>query len=145
MYDHSSFIGSQFSHVLLFCICVFETVPFLLFVGGLVFLFFAAPSTLAVFNSASVFNQNVSNWNTGAVITMQNSKCTLYPSLWPRLIPLLCILKIHVRQLEFHRITVLTRFVLFFCVFETVPFLMFVVGWSFFSLLYPVLQCLHPQ
>ena len=34
MYDNSSFIGSQFSHVLLFCFCVFGTVPFSLFVMG---------------------------------------------------------------------------------------------------------------
>jgi surface protein len=30
-----------------------------------------------VFNGASVFNQDVSNWNTGAVTTMAYSKCTL--------------------------------------------------------------------
>ena len=48
--------------------------------GALVFLFFVAPS-LAVFESASVFNQDVSNWNTRAVTTMESSKCTLSPSL----------------------------------------------------------------
>ena len=72
-------------------------------------LFFVAPS-LAVFFSASAFNQDVSKWNTGAVTDMYHSKCTLSPSLWPRL-PLLCILNI--RQLEFYRITILTRLVLF--------------------------------
>ena len=87
-----------FSHGTFFVVC-----------GGLVFLFFVAPS-LAVFEYARAFNQNVSNWNTGAVTTMNNSKCTLSHFLWPRL-PLLCILNI--RQLEFHRITLLTRFVIF--------------------------------
>ena len=66
--------------ILILC---FETVTFV--VGGLVgwsFIFFVAPS-LAVFNSASVFNQDVSKWNTGAVTIMQGSKCTctLSPSL----------------------------------------------------------------
>ena len=51
-------------------------------VVGLVFLFFAAPfSLLAVFCQASAFNQNVSTWNTGAVTSMRESKCTLSPSL----------------------------------------------------------------
>ena len=36
--------------------------------GGLVFLFFVAPS-LAVFNKAREFNQDVSKWNTGSVAT----------------------------------------------------------------------------
>ena len=63
-----------------------------------------------MFFAAFVFNQDVSKWNTGAVTVMRASKCTLSPSLWPRL-PLLCILNI--RQLEFHRITILTRFVIF--------------------------------
>ena len=51
---------------------------------GLVFLFVVAPfSLLAVFEFASAFNQNVSTWNTGAVTTMEKSKCTrsLSPSL----------------------------------------------------------------
>ena len=57
--------------------CVFlETVLFFVVCGGLVFLFFVAPSSLAVFNQASVFNQDVSEWNTGAVTTMEYSKCT---------------------------------------------------------------------
>jgi surface protein len=48
--------------------------------GGLIFLLFVALS-LVVFNSASAFNQDVSKWNTGAVTTMLNSKCTLPPPL----------------------------------------------------------------
>ena len=57
---------------------MFETVPFLLFVVGWSFFFFVAPSLVhVVFNDASVFNQDVSNWNTGAVTTMYGSKCTL--------------------------------------------------------------------
>ena len=121
-----------------FRVCVFETVLFFVVCGGLVFLFFVAPS-LAVFRYASAFNQDVSKWNTGAVTNMLQSKCTLSPSLWPRL-PLLCILNI--RQLEFHRITLLTRFVLFVLCFETVLFCccLWWVGLSF-SLLHPLLQC----
>ena len=84
--------------VILFC--VLETVPFFCVVG-LVFHFFVVPFSLfAVFESASAFNQDVSKWNTGAVTTMSQSKCTLSPSLWPCL-PLWYIL--NVRQLEFHR------------------------------------------
>ena len=52
-----------------------------------------------MFNKASAFNQDVSNWNTGAVTNMYQSKCTLSPSLWPRLPLLFCL---NVRQLEFH-------------------------------------------
>ena len=55
--------------------CVFETVPFVVVCGRLVILFFVAPS-LAVFFAASVFNQDVSKWNTGAVTSMKESKCT---------------------------------------------------------------------
>ena len=55
--------------------CVFETGPFVVVCGGLVFLFFVAPS-FAVFRGASAFNQDVSKWNTGAVTTMEESKCT---------------------------------------------------------------------
>ena len=43
---------------------------------GWSFLFFVAPS-LAVFSEASAFNSDLSNWNTGAVTSMQLSKCTL--------------------------------------------------------------------
>ena len=34
-----------------------------------------------MFRYAKVFNQDVSNWNTGAVIIMNESKCNLSPSL----------------------------------------------------------------
>jgi len=61
--------------------CVFlETVLFFVVCGGLVFLFFVAPSP-AVFQQASEFNQDVSKWNTGAVTRMDHSKCTLSHSL----------------------------------------------------------------
>jgi surface protein len=60
---------------------------------------------------------------------------SLSPSLWPRF-PLLCILNI--RQLECNRITLLTRVVIFVFVFyETVPFLLFVVGWFFLFFVAP--------
>ena len=46
-------------------------------VVGLVFLFFVAPFfLLAVFQFAEAFDQDVSKWNTGAVTTMERSKCT---------------------------------------------------------------------
>ena len=73
----SSWRVTYLSHVLLFFICVFETVPFLWFVVGWSFLFFVA-SSLAVFHTASAFNQDVSKWNTGAVTTMRESKCKLF-------------------------------------------------------------------
>ena len=132
--------GSHFSHVLLFCVFLFlKRYSFVVVCGGLVsFLFVVAPS-LAVFEQASVFNQDLSKWNTGAVTTMAGSKCTLSPSLWPRL-PLLCILNI--RQLEFHQITILTRFVLFGFVFLKRYFwsCLWWVGLPF-SLMHPLLQC----
>ena len=50
--------------------------------GGFGLSFFVAPfSLLAVFQNAEAFNQDVSNWNTGAVTTMEDSKCTLSLSL----------------------------------------------------------------
>ena len=80
-------------------------------VVGLVFLFFVAPfSLLAVFYSASAFNQDVSNWNTGAVTTMKQSKCTLPLSLLTT-VPSVVVVE-YIRQLEVRRITSLTRFVL---------------------------------
>ena len=76
--------------------------------------FFVAPfSLLAVFFLASVFNQDVSTWNTGAVTSMAYSKCTLSPSLWPRRLPLWCVVE-DIRQLEVRRVTSLTRVVLVF-------------------------------
>ena len=69
------FTGPQFSHVLLFCFVCWKRNLFVVVCGGLVFLFFVAPS-LAVFSYAYVFNQDVSNWNTGAVTTMSYSKCS---------------------------------------------------------------------
>ena len=42
----------------------------------------------SMFSYATAFNGDVSTWNTGAVTNMYDSKCTLAPSLWPRL-PLL--------------------------------------------------------
>ena len=58
-----------------------ETGPFVVVcvVGGgfgLSFLFVAPFFLLAVFSFASAFNQNMSSWNTGAVTTMYQSKCT---------------------------------------------------------------------
>jgi len=118
IYDNSEFrrvtILTRFVHFL--CLW-FETGPFVVVsVVGLVILFVVAPfSLLAVFQQASAFNQDVSKWNTGAVTTMQESKCTLsLPLLWR--LPLWCGVEYTcMRQLEIHRITILTfSHVLFF-------------------------------
>ena len=80
IYDNSRFVGSQVSHVLFFlCDCGLKRdLVVVVCVVGLVFLFFVAPfSLLAVFEYASAFNQDVSYWNTGAVTSMESSKCSL--------------------------------------------------------------------
>ena len=140
MYDNSSFIGSQFLHVLFFLVVVLlKRYSFFIVCGVVVFFFFVAPS-LAVFYYASAFNSDVSKWNTGAVTNMAYSKCTLSPSLWPRL-SLWCIL--NTRQPECLRITLLTRFVTLVFVFLT-RYLFCCLWWVglFFLLLHPLLQCL---
>jgi surface protein len=91
-----------------FCFVFLKRYLLLLFVVGSAFLFFVAPS-LAVFYVASKFNQDVSKWNTGAVTNMWASKCTLSPSLATPS----AVVFFNIRQLEFHRITILTRFVIF--------------------------------
>ena len=50
------------------------------------------------------------------------------------------VVYLNIRQLEFYRITILTRVVIFFCVFETVPFLLF-VWWVGLSFLCGTLSC----
>ena len=82
---------------------------FVLFVvrGGLVFLFFAAPS-FAVFVGASKFNSDLSNWNTGKVTEMNKSKCTL--SLFLPVATPFAVVLFYIRQLEVHRITIHTFF-----------------------------------
>ena len=136
--------------------------------GGSVFLFFLTPfSLLAVFDSAQkfnqdvstwdvskvtsmvdmfhsafVFNQDVSKWNTGAVTTMEDSKCTSL-SLFEATPSIDSIVVFfNIRQLEFHRITILTRSVVSFCFSETVLCCCF-GGLLFLCLLYPLLQCLR--
>ena len=62
---------TQFSYV--FCYCLFfERYFLLLFCGGFFLSLFVVSSSpfIAVFHTASVFNQDVSKWNTGAVTTM---------------------------------------------------------------------------
>ena len=84
-----------------FCRLWFETGPFVVVVCGgfgLSFFFVAPFSLLAVFHTASAFNQDVSTWNTAAVTTMEGSKCTLSLSLsvaWD--------VVEYIRQLEVHR------------------------------------------
>ena len=88
--DHNSHTCCYFVFV-----CLKRDLFVVVCVVGLLFLFFVAPfSLLAVFRGASAFNSDVSNWNTGAVTTMYASKCTrsLSPSLWPRRLPLWCVL-----------------------------------------------------
>ena len=83
------------SHTFCSFVLCFETVPicflkrYLFVVCGGLFFIICVAQPLEVFQSISVFNSDVSKWNTGAVKTMENSKCTLSPSLWPRF-PLLC-------------------------------------------------------
>jgi surface protein len=74
---------TKFLHVLLIfglLLFGFWNGTFFVVCGGLIFLFFVAPS-LAVFYQASAFNQDVSKWNTGAVTSMSGSKCTHVLSL----------------------------------------------------------------
>ena len=76
---------------------VFGTGPFCCCLcGGFgLSLFFVAPfSVLAVFYGASVFNQDVSTWNTGAVTSMASSKCVLSSFLLATALPLLwCVVE----------------------------------------------------
>jgi len=104
-----------------FCFVLFLEWHFVVVCGGLFFCFFVA-QPLAVFAEASVFNSDVSKWNTGAARNMKFSKCYL----WPRL-PLLCF---WIRQLEFI-ISILTRSVLFLFL-ERYFFVVCGVGCSFF-------------
>ena len=92
--------------------------------GGLVFLFFVAPfSLLAVFGYASAFNQDVSNWNTGAVTTMEGSKSVVS-------------LNVTTNRGSSNTILIVT----FFCCIETVPLLLLllVVLSVCLSVLYPL-------
>jgi surface protein len=70
-----------------------------------------------VFQEKGSFNADISKWITSAVTSMLGSKCihvlALFPSLWPRRLPLWCVVGC-IRQLEVCRITSLTRVVLFF-------------------------------
>ena len=106
-----------------------------MFVVGWSFLYFVAPS-LAVFYEARAFNSDVSKWNTGAVTHMNRSKCTLsLPVVTP--FAVVCYDNSSFIGSQFSH-------VLFFFVsvfYDTVPFLWFVVGWFFFSLMHPLLQC----
>ena len=134
------------------CVCVFETVFFscCLWWVGLSF-FFVAPSLCAVFMLASVFNQDVSKWKTGAVTNMGSSKCTLSPSL-SSLSSLSVATTSAVMYFE-HTTTRVssdhTSHTCCYCCFVFLKrhsFLLFVVGWSSFSLLHPLLlQCFNPQ
>jgi surface protein len=90
-----------------------------------------------LFQSKSSFNADLSKWSTSAVTTMSYSKCTLSPSLWPRRLPLWCVVE-DIRHLEVRRITSLTRVILVFgCGLKRDLLLLSVWWvWSFFSLLF---------
>ena len=123
--DHTSYTFFYY------CFCVlFETKLFFCFVCGVSVFFFFVASSLAVFQLASVFNQDVSKWNTSAVTSMCASKCNLSPSLWPRLL-LLCFLNFEytpIRVSSDHN----SHTFYYFC---------FVFGRSLVLLLHPFLQC----
>jgi len=125
---------TQFSYV--FCYCLFfERYFLLLFCGGFFLSLFVVSSSpfIAVFHTASVFNQDVSKWNTGAVTIMSSSKCTLFPSLrWPR-IPLFVFLnREHTSHTFCYFVFVLLKRYLFCCLWW--------VGHSFLCCT-PLLQC----
>jgi surface protein len=86
-----------------------------LFVVGWSFFSFVPPS-LAVFEDASAFNQDVSKWNTVAVTNMEDSKCDLSHSPWPRL-PLLCILNLRQFECVICQLITLFSHVVLFCFF----------------------------
>jgi surface protein len=109
----------------IFVLCTF-------FVFGWYFFSLLHPSLLAVFYGASKFNQDVSNWNTSAVTTMRLSKCTL--SLSPSVAtPSAVYFNVYhtTRVSSDHNSHTFCYFCV--CVFETVPFLLFLwwVGLSF--------------
>ena len=108
--------------------------------------FFLAPS-LAVFNGAFVFNQDVSKWNTGAVRTMYGSKCN--PSPFVGMPSFVGFLNTTTRVSSDHNfLRVLLYFVLCFgrYLFVLVVLWLWWVGLSFFvAPCHPVLQCLLPH
>jgi surface protein len=118
-------------YVRVFCFCVFEMVPF---VVGWSFYFFVPPSLAQCLSPHQCSTRTCPNgirvrwqiWLPVSAVYMTSL------SLWPVLatrFPLLC--NLNVRQLELHRITLLTRFVFCCCcVFESVSFWLFLVGWS---------------
>ena len=69
--------------------------------------FLCGTLSFAVFYQASMFNQDVSKWNTGVVTNMNSSKCSLSLSLY--MATPSAVVFLNIRQLEFHRITILTR------------------------------------
>ena len=102
VYDNSRFVGSQVSHVLfLFFACGLKrdlVTLLLLFVWWIWVFFFSLLhpslfSLLAVFQSASVFNQDVSKWITSAVTNMALSKCTCSLPLCGHVACRCCVLK----------------------------------------------------
>jgi len=91
-----------------------------------------------VFYFATVFNSDVSKWNTGTVKYMISSKCTLSPSLWPRHLLLWYFL---IQQLEFHLITILARSFDLALFVERYVAVVCDCGLVFLSLLHLLLQC----
>ena len=90
-----------------------------------------------MFYKASAFNQDVSKWNTGAVTSMWGSKCTLFPSLGNAF--RCCVFEYTCTTTRVSSDHNSHTFICYFLCLEIGACLLFVVGWSFFSLLHPSL------
>ena len=94
-----------------------------------------------VFYNFKSFNKDLSKWNTAVVTSMNSSKCA-HLSL-SAATPSAVVYFEYTTTRVSHRITLLTRFVLFvFVCLKRYSFLLFVVGWSFLFLVSPSLLCL---
>ena len=127
-----------------------------LWCGGLIILSLLHPLFhLSVFNTASVFNQDVSTWNTGAVTSMYGSKCKISLLFVLPPPPYLCIpssISLTTRLIYMYTpsavgyFNITTTRVLFVHNSHTFCYVVCggLAGWSFFSLWHPLfslLQC----
>jgi hypothetical protein len=86
---------------------------------------------MSLFQSKGSFNADLSKWSTGAVTRMDKSKCTLFLSVATVPSVVVCCLS-YIRQLDVDLVTILTRVLLFFCLwFETGPFVVVCFDRSF--------------
>jgi len=103
-------------------------------VTNMKYVFYGGGASASTFGS---FNADLSKWNTGAVTTMQGSKCTLSSSL--------CDNSSFIGTQNSH--TFFYKCIVF-CLWKrgTCTFLLFVVGWSFLFFVAPsLLQCFVKQ